>query len=387
MKLKSIFEQYKEEIRAHRRALHQIPEPGFEEQKTAAYVAEALKAAGVEVETGVAGTGVLGYIDAGCDVTVAFRSDMDALSMTEETGVAFASRHSGFMHGCGHDGHMATLLVLAKHLSSNVNGLSANILFIFQPAEEGPGGAQPMIEEGILERYHVREIYGMHLYPEVELGRLAVREGAMMAQTGEFDIDIVGKSGHGALPHKAIDALVIAADLVQRLQTIVSRSVSPIDPAVLTIGRIEGGERRNIIAETVRLEGTVRAFDEAVFHSVLEGIDRHCRATETAYGCQVNLETRVMYPPVFNDANLTRSFLEAHPGDVDIIDPQMIAEDFSYFQKAVPGVFFFVGTYDAENGHVFPLHNARFNFDEAALLNGVQAFVGILEQRGYLKGA
>ncbi len=378
---------YKEEIKTHRRSLHQIPEAGFSETKTAEYITNELSNLGLIVETGIAKTGVVGFLKTEkSSKTIAFRSDMDALSMTEETGVEFQSQNSGFMHGCGHDGHMATLLVFAKYLVSNKELLNENILFIFQPAEEGPGGAEIMLEEGLFERYNVQEIYGLHLYPEVEEGRIAVKPGPLMAQTGEFDITITGKSGHGALPHKGTDAIIIAADLISRLQTIISREISPIAPAVLTIGRMEGGERRNIIAEKVVFEGTIRAFNEEVFQSIFDVMDRHCRATELAYGCEIKSDYRTMYPPVYNDEELTQSFMLANAEVTDLIEPQMIAEDFSYYQKKAPGVFFFVGTRSDNKGYVFPLHNARFNFDEETLLNGVQAYKNILVQRDYLEG-
>lgn len=387
MKIDQSISVYKEEIKNHRQALHKIPEAGFEESKTSTYIAESLKNMGITVETGIAKTGLVGCIDVDTNLpTIAFRSDMDALSMTEETGLDFQSKHKGFMHGCGHDGHMATLLVFAKHMNDIKDRLKANILFIFQPAEEGPGGAEIMLEEGLFDKYKVKEVYGLHLYPEVEEGRIAVRPGPLMAQTGEFDVDVVGKSGHGALPHKGTDAIIIAADLLQRFQTIISREICPIDPAVLTVGRMEGGERRNIIAENVRLEGTVRAFDEGVFQSIFDAMERHIKATELAYGCKISYDFRTMYPPVNNDEVLTQSFMEANSEVVDLIDPQMIAEDFSYFQKAAPGVFFFVGTRSDQKGFTFPLHNARFNFDEETLLNGVQAYKNILTHRGYLKG-
>ncbi len=387
MKIDQSISVYKEEIKNHRRNLHKMPEAGFEEKRTAEYVAKTLKSYGISVKTGLVETGVLGYLE--CDKslpTIAFRSDMDALSMKEETGLDFKSENDGFMHGCGHDGHMATLLIFAKHMSEERSKLKANILFIFQPAEEGPGGAEPLVNEGIFDTYGVKEIYGLHLYPEVEEGKIALRSGPLMAQTGEFDIDITGKSGHGALPHKGTDAIVIAADLIQRLQTIVSREICPIDPAVLTIGRMEGGERRNIIAEKVRLEGTVRAFDEAVFASIFEAMERHMKATEIAYNCHIDYDLRTMYPPVVNDEELTESFMEANKEVVEEIAPQMIAEDFSYYQKVVPGIFFFVGTRSEQKGFVFPLHNAKFNFDEETLLNGVQAYKNVLVHRGYMKG-
>jgi len=251
-----------------RRDLHQIPEDGFEEYKTKAYLEDFLKTLkNVKVMT-TAKTGVLAWIDGGFSESVALRADMDALSMPEMTTHDFKSTHEGFMHACGHDGHMTVMLYVAKWLSEHFDLLQKNVMIIFQPAEEGPGGAEYIIKEGIFEKYNIKEIYGYHLYPEVEQGFFATRKGPIMAMTGEFDIVIKGKSGHGAIPHKAIDTVVIAAELITKLQTIVSRQISPIDPAVVTIGKVSIGERRNIIAETAVLEGTCRAFSEDVFSKI-----------------------------------------------------------------------------------------------------------------------
>lgn len=373
-------------VRTHRQTLHSIPELGFEEEKTAQYVKNALLSYGLEVESGLAKTGVAGYLFLSkAYPTIAFRSDMDALSLTEETGLPFASIHPDKMHGCGHDGHMATLLGFAQYICERKAMLRANILFVFQPAEEGPGGAQPLIDEGIFTRYGVKEIYGLHVYPEVPAGRLALCAGPMMAKPGEFDIVISGKGGHGAQPHKAIDSIVAAADLVGRLQTVISRVVDPIEAAVLTIGRIEGGDRRNIIAESVRMEGTIRAFDEGVFDLITQKIIKHCEATEKAYDVNVEIDMRPMYAPVVNDRELTESFFKANAPFVDEISPQMIAEDFALYQKVLPGLFFFVGTRNEEKNHVYPLHSGRFNFDESCLLNGIQAYKNLLKERKYWK--
>ncbi len=379
---------YKEHIRNLRRDLHLIPEPGFDLHKTADYVARELDHLGIAYEKGIAQTGLVAVIPGKTrGNAIAYRSDMDALTLTEETGLDFSSTHEGCMHGCGHDGHMATLLTFAKWVKEREDQLERDVVLIFQPAEEGPGGAEPMIEAGVLSKNDVKEIYGLHLYPEVAEGKLAVKPGPMMAKPGEFDIVVTGKSGHGAQPHNCIDPIVIASQLVVAFQSIVSRNLKPLIPAVITVGTISGGERRNIIAESVRLEGTIRAFEEETFTMLYDRMTDICIGFERAYNCTIDRDFRGMYAPVYNDPDLTEAFHTANQvsGDVvESIDPQMIAEDFALFQKEVPGVFFYVGTYNEEKGHTVPLHNVKFNFDEETLLNGVQAYVNVLRHRGGL---
>lgn len=386
MSIDVLVSKFEDEIRNLRRDLHQIPEPGFMEFKTSQYIKDYLENIGVEYEV-FAKTGIVGSLKGSVGAkTYAFRSDIDALSMIENTEHDFKSTHQGFMHGCGHDGHMAILLTFAKFLSQNIEGLKDNVVFVFQPAEEGPGGAEIMVQEGLIEKYSIDEFYGIHLYPEVASGRFSFRSGPMMAMTGEFDIKITGKSGHGAIPHKALDAIVIASELVSKLQNIVSRFISPIDPAVLTVGRMECGVRRNIIAETAVLEGTLRAFDEKVYKRVKEKVYDYLKGLEISYGCDIEVEFRDMYPPVFNDEQLCNDFTKANEGrfNIETIEPQMISEDFSYFQKEVPGLFLFLGVRDEEQDHIFPLHNSKFNFDEKVLLNGVEGYANLLKFKGAL---
>ncbi len=371
---------YREEIKNIRRDLHKIPEAGFREFKTSQYIKDYLSELGLKYEES-AKTGIVAFLKVeGAKKTYAFRSDMDALSMIENTDHDFKSTHENFMHGCGHDGHMAILLVFAKYLSENKNQLKDNVVLLFQPAEEGPGGADVMISEGALKRHSVDEVYGIHLYPEVESGRFSYREGPMMAMTGEFDINIKGKSGHGAIPHKAIDAIVIASEMVTKFQNIISRFISPIEGAVLTVGRMECGVRRNIIAEDAVLEGTLRAFNEEVYNTVKNKVHDYARGLELSYGCQVEVIFRDMYPPVVNNKDLCEEFKFANQDDfiIEEIEPQMISEDFSYFQKEVPGLFMFLGVRSEEKNHIFPLHNSKFNFDEEVLLCGVQGYVNLL---------
>lgn len=365
-----------------RRALHKIPEPGLSEIETTDFIVDYLTGLGLEVLRGPLGTGAIAYLK-GTEgkKTLAYRADIDALSVEEETGAEYKSTKAGFMHACGHDGHTAILLGFAKYAVQNRDMIKNNILFIFQPAEEGPGGAEPIVKEGILSKYKVDCIFGLHIYPEVEEGKLACRSGAMMAQTGEFDILIKGKSAHGAMPHKGSDALVAAASALLALNTVVSRNVDPLEPAVLTIGRIEGGERRNIIAGEAVLEGTMRAFSDETYRAVRSRLISITENLPEAYGCTAELEIRDMYPAVNNDEGLFE-VLKAAAGaeNVEVIKPMTISEDFSYYQKEVPGLFFMLGSRNAELGHVNPLHSNKFSFNEEILLAGIQTFENIRKQ-------
>lgn len=367
----------KDEVIDIRRKLHQIPELGFEEFKTRDFILDFLESINIKTYQ-VAQTGVLGYIEGTIGKkTLAFRADIDGLSISEKNDISFASKHKGKMHACGHDGHMAIVLGLAKYLSQNKEKLKDNILLIFQPAEEGPGGAEVIVKEGILEKFKVDSIYGLHLYPEIDEGKIGIKPGPIMAQTGEFDIKITGKSGHGAIPQNSIDSIVVASNLVNGFQSIVSRSIDPIAPAVLTIGKIYGGERRNVIAGEVVLEGTIRAFEEDVYNSIKSRMIELCKGTEKSFGCEIDIIFRDMYPPVNNNEGLTNRFIDVM-GDVEIINPQMIAEDFSYYQKKIPGVFFLLGVRNKEKGFVYSLHNSKFNFDERILLKGIEIYVKLL---------
>jgi amidohydrolase len=370
------------ELTRHRRALHQIPEMGFEEHKTRAYIIGALEKMGLEAET-VAETGVLVTIKGDRPgPVIGLRSDMDGLSVHEQTDRSFASVHDGFMHACGHDGHMATLLVLAEDLMERRDQLSGTVVLVFQPAEEGPGGAEVIEASGRLTELGVEEMLGLHLMPDLPLGTVGVKSGPLMAMTGEFDIEIQGTGAHGAKPHLGKDALLAASDLLMGLQHIVSRRVDPLEPAVITVGTMSGGERRNIIAARARLEGTLRAFDEGLFHEMKGAIEASGRAIGERYGVAVNTVFRDMYPPVVNDATMTERFETALGDRIRRIPSSMLAEDFSYYQKERPGLFFFVGTEDGSKGA--PLHSGHFDFDESALLTGLDAYRAYLVARGLL---
>ncbi|MGL5314392.1 MAG: amidohydrolase [Peptostreptococcaceae bacterium] len=370
-----MIEQLKEKIFKHRRELNCRAEVGRKEFKTSEYIRNYLDEIKVDYQTYLE-TAVVGKINGKVgNKTIAFRSDIDGL-VTDE----------GVKHLCGHDGHMSILLGLIEFINENKESLNDNIVFIFQPAEEGPGGAEELIKLGIMEKYEIDEIYGLHMYPEIPQGTVGIRPGYFLAHVGDFNIDITGKSGHGAMPQNGIDGIVIASQLINSLQSIVSRNISPIDNAVLTIGKIEGGARRNIIAENVRLEGTIRAFAPEVYDGMKARMDEICRGAELAYNCNINLYIKDDYPAVKNDKALFKEFLkvmdaENTEGNVIILDPLMISEDFSYYQKKVPGLFFMLGCMNEEKGYVNGLHNINFNFDEESLLNGLEIYVKLLKYK------
>lgn len=355
----------------HRKSLNCIAEKGREEYETSKYIRGYLDKINVEYDKyiGTATTGIIkGNIG---NKTIAFRADIDGL-ITED----------GVKHLCGHDGHSSILLGLIEFINENKQKLNDNIAFIFQPAEEGPGGAKDLIDEGIMKKYKIDEIYGLHIYPEIEKGYVGIKEGYFMAQIGDFDINIVAKSGHGAMPQNGIDGIVIAANIINSIQTVVSRNVSPIDNAVLSIGKINGGTKRNIIAENVDLQGTIRTFNPKVYASMKERVKEICTGLEISYNCKINLEIRDDYPSVNNDENLCREFVEA-VGSENVIklDPLMISEDFSYYQMEVPGLFFMLGSRDEYKGFTNGLHNMNFNFDEEILLNGLAIYIKLLEYK------
>jgi amidohydrolase len=372
-----------------RREIHQKPELGFQEKITADFIAQKLQSWGITHQTGIAKTGIVAIIKgekSGNNKVLAIRADMDALPIQEENEVAYCSQQDGVMHACGHDGHTAIALGTAYYLNQHRQEFSGTVKIIFQPAEEGPGGAKPMIAAGVLNNPDVDAIIGLHLWNNLPLGTVGVRPGALMAAVELFYCTIFGKGGHGAIPHQTIDSIVIAAQIVNALQTIVSRNVNPIDSAVVTVGELHAGTAVNVIADTAKMGGTVRYFnpDLAGFfklriQQIIEGI---CQS----HGASYDLDYIHLYPPVINDgeiAALVRSVAE------DVIEtpvgivPEcqtMGGEDMSFFLAEVPGCYFFLGSANPEKKLNYPHHHPRFDFDETALPIGVEMFVRCMEK-------
>ena len=368
-----------DDIIKNRRALHQIPETALEEFKTKEYLKSYLISIGLEPQE-VVETGLFVYIE-GKDKEncIAFRSDIDALNIKEETGAEFESKHIGKMHACGHDGHMTTLLAFAKYLTT-IQPLEKSVLLIFQPAEESPGRAKDIVETGLLKKYNVKAIYGMHLFPELPEGTVASKEGPFFAQAALMTTTITGKSGHGAMPHKTIDPLMAFTKIVDGYQTIVSRNLSPFDPGVVTIGKFCGGSAQNIIADTVKFWGTIRTFKEENTEFIIDRIKEIHRGIELSYRVKIDEKIDIVYPPVVNDKELYKKFVETMK-DMNYVEHEAltISEDFAYYQKEIPGIFMLLGTRSEEKGFIHPLHSCHFNFDEKVLLKGVEAFARILE--------
>jgi amidohydrolase len=375
---------------AFRRHIHQHPELGFKEQLTAAAIAAKLTEWGIQHQTGIAQTGIVAMIQGRKTSfklkTLAIRADMDALPIQEANQVPYKSLHDGIMHACGHDGHTSIALMTAYYLSQHQSDFAGTVKIIFQPAEEGPGGAKPMIEAGVLTNPDVNAIIGLHLWNNLPLGTVGVRSGALMAAVERFTLTIQGKGGHGAMPHQTIDSIIIGAQIVNALQTIVSRNVNPIDSAVVTVGEFHAGTARNVIADTANLAGTVRYFNpdlEGFFHQRIEAIVAGICAS---HGATYKLDYLKFYPPVINDERITNlvraiatDLVETPMGIVPECQT-MGGEDMSFFLQQVPGCYFFLGSANPAQSLAYPHHHPRFDFDETVLSTGVEMFVRFVEK-------
>ncbi|MBD0263973.1 MAG: amidohydrolase [Tolypothrix sp. Co-bin9] len=372
-----------------RRRLHQQPELGFQEKLTSEFVSQKLQEWGIEHQTGIAQTGIVatikgGKIDSG--KVLAIRADMDALPIQELNEVPYKSQHDGVMHACGHDGHTAIALGTAYYLQQHRENFGGTVKIIFQPAEEGPGGAKPMIEAGVLKNPDVDAIIGLHLWNNLPLGTVGVRAGALMAAVECFKCTILGKGGHGAMPHQTIDSIVVAAQIVNALQTIVSRNVDPIDSAVVTVGELHAGTKLNIIPDTARMSGTIRYFKPDLKGFFQKRIEQIIAGVCQSHGASYDLEYWELYPPTINNADmaeLVRSQAEQVIETPMGVVPEcqtMGGEDMSYFLQAVPGCYFFLGSANPAKDLAYPHHHPRFDFDETALPMGVEIFVRCVEK-------
>ena len=368
------------EVIKYRRDLHQMPEVGFKEFKTQKYIINTLKSMGYSPNT-ICETGVYVYIPGIKKECIAFRADIDALAIQEENNCTFSSKHSGFMHACGHDGHTAALLAFAKYLTTKAEQ-NYSILLIFQPAEEGPGGAKFICETGILEKFHVKEIYSFHLFPDLEEGTISTKTGPFFAQATEFDCKVIGKGGHGGMPQKTNDPLIPFTKIIDSYQSIISRNLSPFNAGVITVGKISGGTARNIISNSIDFYGTIRAYSQEDTELIIKRMKEIHNGIEIAFDIKVIDEFRVLYPPVINDNILYNNFLKISQ-DFNFIQGETLAlaEDFAFYQEKVPGIFFLLGTKNKKQNFISPLHSSSFNFDEKVLLEGVKLFAKLLEDR------
>lgn len=375
------------ELVAWRRNFHRQPELAFRENLTAAFITQKLTELGIDHQTGIAHTGIVAIIEGQSPGKVlGIRADMDALPIQEENEVEYRSQHDGIMHACGHDGHVAIALGTAKYLHEHRESFQGTVKVIFQPAEESPGGAKPMIEEGVLKNPDVDALIGLHLWNSLPLGTVGVRPGALMAAAETFHVHIQGKGGHGAMPHQTIDPIVVGAQIVTALQTLVSRTVNPLDAAVLTVGEFKAGRAHNVVADFAELSGTVRYFNPEYEKVMGDRVGKIINGVCQSFGATYELDYIRQYPPTINDpaiAKLVKTVAEETietPLGVVPDCQTMASEDVSFFLREVPGCYFFLGAANPKRNLAYPHHHPRFNFDESVLGMGVEMFVRCVEK-------
>ena len=369
------------EMTEWRRDVHAHPETAFEEQRTSAMVAQKLESFGLRVHKGLGRTGVVGTLSAGSGKrAIGLRADMDALPIQEKNAFDYRSQHAGKMHACGHDGHTAMLLGAAKYLAETRN-FDGTVHFIFQPAEEGEGGAREMVEHGLFEKFHCEAVYGMHNWPGMPAGQFGVRAGPTMASFDIFEIELAGRGSHAALPHNGVDPIVTAAALVQALQTIASRNVDPIESAVVTVTQIHAGDAWNVIPEAAVLRGTVRAFKPQVQELIERRLRDLCSGIAAAHGAQVEVRYERRYPPLVNAAPETEICTEVIRNMVGTenmqrVPPTMGSEDFAYMLQVKAGCYVFIGNGPGEGGCT--LHNSHYDFNDQVLPLGASYWANLV---------
>lgn len=381
---------FHDDLTALRRDIHAHPELGFEEERTAAIVADKLASWGIAVHRGIGKTGVVGVLDGalpappGAPRTIGLRADMDALAMEEATGAPFASTNPGRFHGCGHDGHTTMLLGAARYLAQT-RAFAGRVLFIFQPAEEGTGGARAMVADGLFQRFPCDELYGMHNWPTQRPGTVMVKPGAAMAGADFFDIRITGKGCHGAMPQMGKDPVIVAAALIQSLQAVVARNLAPTDTGVLSVTRVQAGSAYNVVPGEALLSGTIRFFDTATGDLIRQRIRELAAGLALAFDVAIDVELRPIYDVLVNDETLSHALLEAAAEVVGaeralVKDTlEMGSEDFSDMLRVVPGAYCTVG--HSADGRGIPLHNPKFGFDDSILPVGASIYARIVERR------
>jgi amidohydrolase len=387
MRLEQLIDDIHPRIAALRRDLHAHPELAFAERRTAAMVAAYLEKLGIETHQGLAGTGIVGKLSAGSGGrSIGLRADMDALPLVELNTFSHRSKNEGCMHACGHDGHTAMLLGAAEALAvlRDEGMFSGTVHFIFQPAEEHEGGARVMVEDGLFELFPMEAVFGMHNWPGLPLGSLAVAAGPVMAGADRFEIIVTGHGVHAAMPHLGSDTVLAGAALVQALQVLVSRSTDPLEPAVVSVTRFQAGHADNILPETAVLGGTVRTFKPELQDAIEAGMRRICKSIELAHGVEIRLEFLRGYPPTVNAAEPTALCREV-ARDVAIggqvfadLPPSMGAEDFAYLAAVVPGCYVWLGNGPGEGGCM--LHSPHYDFNDAVIPTGIRYWLRLVEK-------
>ncbi len=383
-KIHNIVDCIEDWIIEQRRDIHQHPEPSRREFRTCKKILSILKDLGIDVKRGYYNTDVVGIIKGNKEgKTVGLRFDMDALEMDEMTDLSFKSLNKGIMHGCGHDGHTAIGLGVAKALVEMKDEIHGTIKLIFQPAEEDApngGGAQHMIKNGVLEDPKVDCMVGMHIWPELKLGQVGTKDGVLMAASDPFTIEITGEGVHASMPNQGIDPIVIGAQIVNNIQTIISRNIDPFEPAVVSIGVFRGGSRYNVIPEKVTIEGTVRTFNNEVREKVYRRLKEIVEYTALSMGGRAKLDYKFTYPPLVNDGSIVKIAKKSickiigEDNYIEVKRPASGGEDFAYFAKEVPSVYMFVG-YGEEGKKIYPPHNPHFDFNEKVLSIGTKVII------------
>ena len=377
-------------LTALRRDIHAHPELCFQEERTSELIARQLTAWGIPVHRGLGKTGVVGILKNGSSSrTLGLRADIDALPMTEHNSFAHASQHPGKMHACGHDGHTAMLLAAAQHLARHRN-FDGTVYFVFQPAEEGGGGAREMIKDGLFERFPMEAMFGIHNWPGMKAGEFALKTGPVFASSNEFKITIRGKGCHAAMPHLGIDPVPVACQMVNAFQAIISRNKKPLDAGVISVTMLKAGEATNVVPDHCELQGTVRTFTLELLDLIEQRMEKVARATAEAFDCEVEFQFRRNYPPTINhpaETAFVRRVLEdlVGPSNVQEFEPTMGAEDFSYYLQQVPGCYFLIGNGDGAHragGHGLgpcTLHNPSYDFNDELIPLGGSMWVRLVE--------
>ena len=377
-----INEELLADVKQWRQHIHSQPELGFKEFKTAAFIVDKLQSFGIEVHQGLGGTGVVGTLKNGSGPTIGIRADIDALPIAEQSDIDHKSTHANCMHACGHDGHTSILLGAARHLSQHKN-FSGTLHFIFQPAEEVLGGAKAMIDDGLFDLFPMDAVYGLHNWPGLPLGEVAVNKGPMMASFDTFEITLTGKGTHAAMPHLGADPIAAGAALITNIQSIISRRVSPLQSGVISVTQMNSGDTTNVIPDYAILKGTVRSFDMDVRQSMQDMLTEMVTTLPPLYGVKGEIDYHIRYPVTINDA---QAYLEIKEAATKVlgadkvktdVEPSMASEDFSFMSQQVKGAYFWLGVDGSTPSK--PLHNAHYDFNDDAIEIGIRVWVALVE--------